>query len=262
VSDRRALEDAAPDPFTAVRTARASTQVIEQIREAILAGRYVQGDRLPTEREMARQFGVSRVTIRDALRALEAGGLIKVRVGGQGGPYVAQPDPQLLAESLRAHLHIQGSTFAELAEARLALETTAARLAAERADADDLAAMRAAVDAHRRQTETASQSVDFHTALVRSAHNSALQTMFLATRALLQEAFNRLHARQPDMAAVARRVHRQLYQAIERRDGDTAVRLMRDHLYDFAARAERAQAEDEDTISPPRQPADSSLSRE
>ena len=227
--------------FTAIRSSRASTQVVAQIRDAIMAGRYVKGDRLPTEREMARQFGVSRVTIRDALRALEAGGLIEVRVGGLGGPYVAQPDPLRLAESLRTHLHMQGSTFAELAEARLALETTAARLAAERAQKDDLARMRAALEELPGEGGTAGQSVDFHTALVRSAHNSALLTMFLATRVLLQEAFNTLHARQPDMAEVAHRVHRQLYKAIERRDGELAVRLMRDHLYEFAARAERAQ---------------------
>jgi DNA-binding FadR family transcriptional regulator len=230
-----------PGAFVTVRASRASTQVISQIREAILSGRYVRGDRLPTEREMARQFGVSRVTIRDALRALEAAGLVEVRVGGQGGPYVAQPDPLHLAENLRTHLHMQGSTFAELAEARLALETTAARLAAERAGEEDLAGMREALDEHAQDGGTASQSVDFHTALVRSAHNSALLTMFLATAALLEEAFSTLHARQPDMADVADRVHRQLYQAIERRDGELAVRLMRDHLYDFAARAERAQ---------------------
>lgn len=243
MTEMRGVDDADGGQFTAIRSSRASTQVIAQIREAILAGRYVQGDRLPTEREMARQFGVSRVTIRDALRALEAGGLVEVRVGGQGGPYVAQPDPQLLAESLRAHLHLQGTTFQELAEARLALETTAAQLAAERANEEDLAAMRAAVDSEPGEGGTAGQSVDFHAALVRSAHNSALLTMFLATRALLQEAFSTLHARQPDMARVARQVHRQLYQAIERRDGELAIRLMRDHLYDFAERAERARAD-------------------
>ncbi|HZU16950.1 MAG TPA: GntR family transcriptional regulator, partial [Candidatus Dormibacteraeota bacterium] len=71
--------------FTRVRPARVSNEVVAQIREAIFSGRYQPGDRLPTERELSRQFGVSRVTVRDALRALEAAGLIEVRVGGQGG---------------------------------------------------------------------------------------------------------------------------------------------------------------------------------
>lgn len=229
--------------FTPIQPARASTNVIAQVREAIMSGRFRTGDRLPTEREMARQFGVSRVTVRDALRALEAAGLIEIRVGGQGGPYVREPDPALLAENLRTHLHLQGTTFAELAEARLALETTAVRLAAERATADDLAEMRAAIE-EPRPVGTATRSVDFHTALVRAAHNSALLTMFLAIQAVLAEAFDTLHASQPDMADVARRVHTQLYETVAAHDAETAIRLMRDHLYDFAARAERARVPD------------------
>jgi DNA-binding FadR family transcriptional regulator len=226
--------------FTPIQPARASTNVITQVRAAIMSGRFRTGDRLPTEREMARQFGVSRVTVRDALRALEAAGLLEIRVGGQGGPYVREPDPALLAENLRTHFHLQGTTFAELAEARLALETTAARLAAERATDENLAEMRAAIE-EPRPDGTATQSVDFHKALVRAAHNSALLIMFLATQSLLAEAFDTLHASQPDMAGVARRVHTELYHAIAEHDAETAVRLMREHLYEFAARAERAQ---------------------
>jgi len=223
--------------FVPIRPTRASTDVIAQIRAAILSGRYRSGDRLPTEREMARQFGVSRVTIRDALRALEASGLIEVRVGGHGGPFVAGPDAAALSESLGNHFHLSGTTFRELAEARLALETTAARLATERATPEDLAALREAL---AEAADSASRSLDFHESLVQSAHNKALLVMWAATRVLLKEAFDTLHARQPDMVEVARRVHRELYEAIEKRDPERAVRLMREHLYDFAARAEKA----------------------
>lgn len=227
--------------FTAIKPTRASSDVIAQIRQAILGGRYQAGDRLPTEREMARQFGVSRVTVRDALRALEAAGLVQVRVGGQGGPYVAHPDVALLTESLGTHLHMHGTTFLELAEARLALETTAARLAAERATEDDLKLMEAAIDAPpNRPHGTAGTSLDFHTALVGAAHNRALQAMFMATRALIQQAFDELHARQPDMADAARKAHGELYRAIKERNGDWAVMIMRAHLYEFAQRAELA----------------------
>src|ERR687886_1846181 len=97
--------------FSRVVPTRASSDVVAQIREAILSGRVKPGDRLPTERELAAQFGVSRVTIRDALRALEAGGLIRVRVGGNGGPYVAEPDIAQLSDSLGTHLQLRGTTF-------------------------------------------------------------------------------------------------------------------------------------------------------
>ncbi len=243
--------DASDPIFSPVRPTRASSDVIAQIRAAILSGKFRPGDRLPTERELAQQFGVSRVTIRDALRALEASGLIRVKVGGQGGPYVARPDVALLSDSLGAHFQLQGTTFRELAEARLALETTAARLAAERASGDDLRALEAAIHGPIRPSyEAAATSLDFHTALVTAAHNRALLSMFMATRALIQKAFDTLHARQPDMVDAARRAHTDLYQAIARRDADTAVKIMRDHMDEFAARAARIQEEELEEIPP------------
>src|SRR3979411_2630201 len=194
-----------------IRPTRASSDVIAQIRQAIMSGQYQPGDRLPTEREMAQQFGVSRVTVRDALRALEANGLVRVKVGGQGGPYVSTPDIALLSDSIGTHLHLRGTSFQHLAEARRALERTAARLAAQRAPPDDLAALEAAIQGPMRpphSSDTAASSLDFHTALVIASHNQALLAMFQATRALIQEAFDQLHAQQPEMATAAIKTHR------------------------------------------------------
>jgi len=154
---------------------------------------------------------------------------------------VAHPDLSLLTESLGTHLHLQGTTFQELAEARLALETTATRLASERATEEDLKELQAAIYGPMRPpVGAATTSLDFHTALVRAAHNRALLIMFMATRALIQEAFDELHARQPDMAESARKAHGELYEAIRARESDRAVSIMRSHLYEFAERAERA----------------------
>jgi GntR family transcriptional repressor for pyruvate dehydrogenase complex len=232
----------APAPtFAPIRPMRASSDVIAQIRRAILSGQFRPGDRLPTEREMAQQFGVSRVTVRDALRALEANGLVRVKVGGQGGPYVSEPDIALLSDSFGTHLQLRGTTFQELAEARLALETTAAQLAARRATTEDLAALKAAIEGPMQpaMTDTATWSLDFHTALLIAAHNQALLAMFRATRALIQQAFDTLHAQQPDMADAARKTHSELYAAIAAHDAERATGLMRSHLQEFAARAER-----------------------
>jgi DNA-binding FadR family transcriptional regulator len=230
--------------FAPIRPTRASSDVIAQIRRAILSGLYRPGDRLPTEREMAQQFGVSRVTVRDALRALEANGLVRVKVGGQGGPYVSEPDISLLSDSIGTQLHLRGTTFEELAEARQALETTAAQLAARRATEEDLVALKAAIQGPIAPpaSHTAASSLDFHTALVIAAHNQALLAMFRATRAPIQQAFDALHAQQPDMADAARRTHSQLYSAIARHDAEGAAALMRSHLEEFAARAARLYA--------------------
>ena len=91
-------------------------------------------------------------------------------------------------------------------------------------------------------TDSATSSLDFHTALVIAAHNQALLAMFRATRALIQQAFDALHAQQPDMAAAARETHGLLYDAIAARDAERASALMRTHLEEFAARAERYYA--------------------
>src|SRR6266852_2182626 len=167
--DIRTVQSEPPAGFSPIRPTRASSDVIAQIRRAIMNGQYRPGDRLPTEREMAQQFGVSRVTVRDALRALEANGLVRVKVGGQGGPYVAEPDIALPRDSIGTHLHVCGTTFEELAEARLALETPAAQLAAQRATPADLADLKAAIQGPMQPpTSDASgaTSLDFHTALV------------------------------------------------------------------------------------------------
>jgi GntR family transcriptional regulator, transcriptional repressor for pyruvate dehydrogenase complex len=228
--------------FVPIQPTRASTEVIAQIREAIFSGVYRSGDRLPTERDMAAQFKVSRVTVRDALRVLEASGLVTVRVGGHGGPFVAMPDASVISASLGSQLQLQGTTFEELAEARLAIETTAARLAAERATAQDLAVLRASIEGTGRHDNSAAESLDFHYGLVKAAHNRVLLLMFEATRALIRSAFGELHREQPDMAGSGRSMHTALFEAIESRDADSAVRLMRDHLYEFAERAARRHA--------------------
>jgi len=240
VSEPPAGRAAAP-AFRRVRPARASVDVAFQIRNAILAGRYRSGDRLPTERELVRQFGVSRVTVRDALRTLEASGLIRIRMGGQGGPYVAHPDVRVLSENLGNQLQLSGCTFQELAEARLALETAAVRLAAERAQPADLEALEAALqEAASSGASAAGASLDFHEAVARSSHNRAVWMMFAATRALIREAFDELHARQPDMAGSARRAHRAMLDAISAHDPERASQLMREHLSEFMERAARA----------------------
>jgi DNA-binding FadR family transcriptional regulator len=236
--------DSKPLAFVPIRPTRASSDVIVQIRRAILSGQYKPGDRLPTEREMAQQFGVSRVTVRDALRVLEANGLVRVKVGGQGGPYVAEPDIALLSDSIGTHLQLRGTTFEELAEARGALEITAAQLAAIRATDADLAALQAAIQGPMAPPhgDTVAASVDFHTALVAASHNQALLAMFRATRALVQQAFDQLHAEYPEMAKSARRSHTELYAAIAAHDPERASALMRRHLDAFAKRAARFYA--------------------
>ena len=83
--------DATRPEFKARQVTRPRAQVEAQIKEAILLGQFAPGDKLPPETELAEQFGVSRITVRDALRVLEARGLVRVKVGAMGGAFVADP---------------------------------------------------------------------------------------------------------------------------------------------------------------------------
>src|SRR3954463_12643447 len=108
--------------FAPIAVARASSAITEQIRAAIVTGRVKQGDRLSPERELAEQFGVSRVTVRDALRSLEAMGLVEVKVGARGGAFVTAPTGSKVAQTMSDMMMMSATTPEEIVEARLIVE--------------------------------------------------------------------------------------------------------------------------------------------
>src|SRR5436190_3639698 len=119
--------------FAPVSVARASSAIAEQIRTAILTGKLKAGDRLSPERELAEQFGVSRVTVRDALRSLEAMGLIEVKVGARGGAFVTAPTGSKVAQTMSDMMLMSVSTPEDIVEARLIVELGTVTLACARA---------------------------------------------------------------------------------------------------------------------------------
>src|SRR5881398_1447657 len=134
------------DLFAPVSVARASSSIADQIRQAIVTGKLDQGERLPPERELAEQFGVSRVTVRDALRALEAMGLIEVKVGARGGAFVTVPSGSIVGQTMSDMMMMSAVSPEDIVEARLAVELGTVTLACARATEDDIARMRAHVE--------------------------------------------------------------------------------------------------------------------
>src|SRR3954469_4068413 len=126
------------DLFAPVSVARASSSIADQIRQAIVTGKLDRGERLPPERELAEQFGVSRVTVRDALRALEAMGLIEVRVGARGGAFVTVPSGSGVGQTMSDMMMMQALTPDDIVEARLVVELGTVTLAGARATEEDL----------------------------------------------------------------------------------------------------------------------------
>lgn len=226
--------------FQPVRVARASDGIIHQIKESIFAGDLRPGHALPSEKELAEQFGVSRITVRDALRVLESQGLIQIKVGARGGAFVAAPSTGPVSESLTNMLRLKQATLADLVEARILVEPHVAAMAAQRATPDDLAAMERAVAAAREARAAGDRyfipnSVAFHLALAEAARNPVLLFAVNSFRALFHEALSALLPAD-DMAERAIADHQKILDAIRARDGERARDVMREHLSYFSKR--------------------------
>ncbi len=233
--------------FRKVQAGRVSEDVIRQVEQAIFSGLLAPGDRLPPERDLSEQFGVSRVTIRDALRVLEANGLIVIKVGAGGGAFVREPNFDRLSSSLSSMLRFKKASLLELSEARMVIETATAELAAERATPEDLDRLRRAVEGARQALSAEDlyympHSVEFHSALAQAARNSVL---FLTVASFRKLFFNVLEQLLPtrDMAETAARDHWAIYEAVAARDGALARRLMAEHLGYFERKVQALQDE-------------------
>ena len=123
--------------FDRIKQGKLAEIIAAQIRGEIRSGALALGDRLPPERELIEQLGVSRATVREALMLLEADGFIQVRAGRHGGAYVTSPKIERLATILDVILAVEQTTTEQLLEARSLMEPLAVRLATTRATESD-----------------------------------------------------------------------------------------------------------------------------
>ena len=222
------------DVFAPVVPARISSAVADQIRSAILERKITPGDKLPNERDLATRFGVSRVTVRDALRALEAAGLVEIRVGSSGGAFVRAPTTAVVQAGLSNMLLFSSVEPDEIAEARLIFELGTVTLAVERATDEDIAELRALCDegasALAAGTYDSELSRAFHARLARAAQNHAVELMTASFAGPLS--MHRVRERLPVDWSHERTVeeHRRIVEAIADRDGPRARAAMTEHL--------------------------------
>src|ERR1700749_4349871 len=134
---------AEPELFSRVSVGRISEIIVEQIRLLMRQGQLKPGDRLPPERDLCERFGVSRVTVREALRMLESSGLVEIRVGARGGAFVTSPTTDRVGEGLADMLPLSAISAADVTEVRIVLEIGIVPLVCERATEEDLADLEA-----------------------------------------------------------------------------------------------------------------------
>jgi GntR family transcriptional repressor for pyruvate dehydrogenase complex len=226
--------DQSANLFNPVNDRRISELIVDQVRLLIRQQQLNPGDRLPAERELCERFGVSRVTVREALRVLEANGLVEVRVGARGGAFVTKPSSERLGEGIADLLTLSAITAAEVTEARLILEVGMVPLVCERADDDDIADLLDICD--RQDAALASGdyqmnlSAEFHSRLTECAHNAAVHMLVHSFRGPLLMSLERAQRTAPEMGQLGAEEHRKLVQAIQDRNVGRATEIMRHHL--------------------------------
>lgn len=221
--------------FNRVSAGRISELIVDQIRDLIRQGQLNPGDRLPAERELCERFGVSRVTVREALRVLESNGLIEIRVGARGGAFVTTPDRSRVGEGLADLLSMSAVSAADVTELRFILELGLVPLVCERATDEDIAALRelcrrARAEARKTADYSMDLSAEFHVRVAESTHNAAVAMLVESFRGPLLMSLEAAHDRAPQMGRVGVREHEQFVDAIAARDPEKASTIMREHL--------------------------------
>ena len=216
--------------------------------DMILSENYEAGDRLPPERVLVEQIGVSRTVVREALNLLETRGLLRIEHGR--GAVVSANGAHAVHKNLGVLLRMQPSTMWELMEMRKALEVEVAGLAAERATTEDIAAMRAALDTMRGKIFTPEGYVDadvrFHDLLARSARNRVFLMMMEPIADLLL-ASRRVTGSKEANAKRALQAHQAILERVEAKDVEGARREMLKHMK-TTENDIRATIEDQDGV--------------
>lgn len=228
-----------PNVMETIRAPASYELVVEQIRRAIQTGRYVAGHKLPPERELARQLGVSRTTVREALRVLQGEGLVETRRGRSGGPVVL--DGTTSATAARTLVRSRLAEIDQVYDFRSVVEAASARLAAERRSQREAARLRQAVEAMSALAESARTSeehaelvsrffasdADLHLSIAKAARNPMLLAAVEDARAAMFLPVGAVFTR---LEANANEFHDAIVRAVEEQEPEAAARAMIAHV--------------------------------
>lgn len=210
-------------------------RIAENVKEQIMSGELLPGDRLPTEAEFTEQYKVSRSTVREALRMLATQNLTFTTRGVLGGTFVAYPTPAQVADSLELGFRLlvanpDGLTARSLHEVREIVEVPAVILAAERITPEQLARLDEFMKGNEVQTWDRRGAIrSFHELLIEAVNNNLLEMVTEPIFAAINHRFS-FHQQDPEFKAQADRDHEEIYLAVKAGDSSAAAQAMRDHL--------------------------------
>jgi DNA-binding FadR family transcriptional regulator len=225
-----------PGVFSPERVLRPREQVEQQIKHAIFAGQFAQGEKLPSEAELSEQFSVSRATVREALRSLASLGLISKVPGATGGSFVRSVNHEALGETMRESmdniLRLGTIEIHEVSAVRLLLEVPSAQLAARHRQPAHIEQLRSILhsqrDASWKDPQIPDYDIAFHRTIAEASGNRVLLAFVTALHLASQPV--RFLELSPKVGKITVRQHLAVFKAIEDQDADAAGAAMQEHL--------------------------------
>jgi GntR family transcriptional repressor for pyruvate dehydrogenase complex len=219
--------------FSPIKAGRLSDIIGEEIRERLSRGELRPGDKLPSERDLAAQFRVSRNAVREALRMLEMNGVVRLMKGAKGGAFIGNGDAEALAIGLKDLLNLRGITIEQLTESRIWLAEIVTRVAVERASDAEIDLLETNVDDAERSFRQGdierklALQIEFHNIMARITQNPVLIVIVASVMALMHQVALTVGPEDNDLSLKSRR---RFLAHVRARDAAKAVAEMTDHL--------------------------------
>lgn len=217
--------------FHSVKSGKISALVAQQIKDAILKGTMKPGYKLPPERELVKHFQASRVSIREALKSIEASGLLKIKPGS--GVFVSEISSKPISDSLSSILRMQRISINEITEARIILEPYIAKLATEKITGEDLEKLGKNIHETSRivksNTPSPAQNIEFHSLIAAATKNQVIaltmKTLLDVVKEMTLEITNHLQKR-IEISKQAVVYHKKILKALREKNSQKVYELM------------------------------------
>ncbi|SIR03624.1 transcriptional regulator, GntR family [Shewanella morhuae] len=223
--------------FKPIKQIRASSEVGQQLKNAILDGGYKAGDKLPSERELIELFQVSRTVVREAIKSLEAGGLVEIRQGATGGAFVKHLTFERLSDACQDLFLMGKLSLPELCQARMLIEPQVARMAAKNCTPEQAKALQEA-NSHENDSfaypETVMLRSQVHYLIAEMSGNRFLEAIVKSLLVLLGNQTTKFQPPTDEIHPLG--LHDVIVEAVIAKDGAKAEAEMFAHLEDFNQR--------------------------
>jgi DNA-binding FadR family transcriptional regulator len=219
--------------FKTVHTRRSFEIVCDQIREQLAQGHLHQGDRLPAEKDLAEQFNIGRMAVREALRSLESAGLVEARTGINGGFFIHSGKTTAMTQNVQDLVSLGQLSISNVTEARIELMTVAIRLACQRATAEELDSIEEDITHHTnlfkngRGSRNTKSVIEFYRLIARATHNEVIVMMVDSLSEIIRALLAQVN---PEPRKDIMQVRRKVLALIRERDAAGAGAAMALHL--------------------------------